>query len=324
MGFHKTASSSFQDTCLKNRHVLKQQHILFPEFHNTLSGKRTIANQSGIFLKCFGNSYKKYSGNIKREKIDVLRNDYMVQFEKILSLDTNIIFSGEAISLLSPMGLEQVKNMIKKYDKEIVPIAVVRSPYEYHCSMLQQKIRSGDYLEFLQFISQVNKITTIQKVFPQTHFFPFKKICCHSYGPVGFLLEYMGISCKNIAFVQINDSRTNAFIRLQNTLNKEEASRKNGRANPKFQKLENINEHFSTKFLLTEGEYSALEDVLAQENAFFNEHLGEDFMDKNMQFCDLEKTFHEIALYLAQMQKNNSGHKSVLRRLAAFFRGKKK
>ena len=73
---------------------------------------------------------------------------------------------------------------------------------------------------------------------------------------------------------------------MQNEHNKYNPIIVNGKLNPKYISLMHLNKNFDTsgKFLLTKKEYNFIKDSLEIENKKYLDLLGDDFVDKSIQF----------------------------------------
>ena len=153
LGLHKTASSSFQQTCASNRKLLGKQGLHYPLFACEYSRpKRLKINNHSVPLRClYDQNPKNYHIN-KRWKINRLDEairDYDAQLTEALSSEASIILSGEGLSLLSGKALSELVQRIRARGFEIRPLALVRSPLDYAHSIAQQLIRGGQHLELV-------------------------------------------------------------------------------------------------------------------------------------------------------------------------------
>ena len=79
-------------------------------------------------------------------QINEVNKSYLEQFERFLEESDNIILSGEDISILKKDPLNKLVEKIQSYGYKIHVFALVRSPYSFCCSAIQQKIKTGKYL----------------------------------------------------------------------------------------------------------------------------------------------------------------------------------
>ena len=148
LGLHKTASSSFQETCRRNRGLLSSFGVTYPIFNCLVAkkNKSSIFNHSVPIYSLFCENPRNYHMNIRWNVIDQIEevnNSYWQQLEGFLETSNNIILSGEDISLLEKDALEKLVEKIKSYDYKVHIFALVRNPYNFFCSAVQQKIKSG-------------------------------------------------------------------------------------------------------------------------------------------------------------------------------------
>lgn len=278
MGLHKTASSSFQDTCAKNKDLLLSQGYIYPEFTDAEASRSFKANHSHPILSQFSTNPARLHGNIRMKIKDVAKfnKDLEEQLREVLSSESDVIISGEGISYLNNRELQNFKQMIHSFDREIVPICLVRSPYSFHCSGVQQSIKAGKNIPLSKLFEQSEIIRTIKRVFPDTSFFSFAESCKHDKGPVGFLFDKMQIKSSEFELVESNTSMSNQSVRAQNIFNSIEPSVINNKANPNFVRLP---PHKGDKFLLTDKELNLMKPALNKENRLFLSLLGEEFCD---------------------------------------------
>ncbi|WBA17122.1 hypothetical protein [Salinivibrio kushneri] len=301
MGFHKTATSSFQATCKKNIDKLIDAGIVYPLFNSVQAKTKNIANHSIPFFSLYSGHAVNYHINVnwKVEDVSALNQDYKAEWQRCLSLGFNIIISGEDISYLNENALKELKNVIEYYDYDIIPIAVVRSPYEFSCSASQQMIMGGSQASVTAFHSQIGKINRIKSVFPKTEFIPFKQSCEHELGPVGFLLDKVGVNPEDFIIFDTNEGVSNALVRAQATINRDTSRIVDGRSNDNWRSLRNKDAGcFNSKFLLTEEEFETIREDIEKENQWFNDILGEAFTDKSIKFSDSSTVYDELATYL--------------------------
>ena len=323
LGLHKTASSSFQQTCASNRKMLDKQGLFYPLFACEHSRpKRLKINNHSVPLRClYDQNPKNYHIN-KRWKINRLDDairDYDAQLTEALSRDASIILSGEGLSLLSGKALSQLVERIRARGFEIRPLALVRSPLDYAHSIAQQLIRGGQHLELVGcgplLVPQPMKRLTIpdgqrelamlRSVFGEDlQLVPFRRACAHSHGPVGYLLEqFCGVSnLELIKFQNSQESKSNGWVRVQNLIN---------RRWPIFDPQKQLNpDHFrlqddlasTGKFRLTRTEVDLLKDQLAQSNQAMVDLLSEEFVLADDSVSD-ELTVAEVSQIITDLAR---------------------
>ena len=299
LGLHKTASSSFQQTCASNRKLLGKQGLHYPLFACEQSQpKRLKINNHSVPLRClYDQNPKNYHIN-KRWKInrldEAIRN-YDAQLTEALSRDASIILSGEGLSLLSGKALLQLVERIRARGFEIRPLALVRSPLDYAHSIAQQLIRGGQHLELVgcgpllapQTMKRLTipdgqrELTTLRSVFGEDlQLVPFRRACAHPHGPVGYLLEkFCGVSnLELIKFQNSQESKSNGWVRVQNLINRRwPIFDQQKQLNPDHFRLQDDLE-FTGKFRLTRTEVDLLKDQLAQSDQVMVDLLSEEFV----------------------------------------------
>ncbi len=299
LGLHKTASSSFQQTCASNRRFLDGQGLHYPIFACQYSQpKRLKINNHSVPLRSlYDQKPQNYHIN-KRWKITRLKDaiaDYESQLNTALSVESSIVLSGEGLSLLSGQALSRLAQRIQAAGFEIRPLALVRSPLDYAHSIAQQLIRGGQHLELVGcgplLVPQTMKrltipdgqreLTMLRSVFGEDlQLVPFRRACAHPHGPVGYLLEeFCGVSnLELIRFQNSQESKSNGWVRVQNLIN---------RRWPIFDQQKQLNpDHFrlqddlasTGKFRLTRTEVDLLKDQLAQSNQAMVDLLSEEFV----------------------------------------------
>ena len=299
LGLHKTASSSFQQTCASNRKLLSKQGLHYPLFECVYSQpKRLKINNHSVPLRnLFDQNPRNYHIN-KRWKISHLDEsirDYEEQLRSALASTSSIILSGEGLSLLNANALSQLAERIRAMGFVIRPLALVRSPVDYAHSIAQQLIRGGQHLELvgcgplllpqpmkrLTIPDGQRELSTLLAVFgQQLELVPFRRACAHPHGPVGFLLEeFCGVSnLEMIKFQSSQESKSNGWVRIQNLVN---------RRWPIFDQRKKLNpDHFrlqdgleaTGKFRLTRNEVDLLKEQLDRSNEAMVALLSEEFV----------------------------------------------
>lgn len=291
MGFHKTASTSFQATCHVNKKKLESMGLIYPLFKCLgVPEQQEIRNHSIPLFSLLTSDPSKYHINIRWNVKDVksVNNGYRNQLSQLLNVNDgrDIILSGEGISVLKYHELSQLFSLLSKSNYEVVPLVLIRSPYSFHCSAAQQRARQGNYVDFTKFQSQIEKIQVINSLFKDTvKYIPMSIACQHESGPVGYMLEFMGVNPEEFDIQNTNQGSNNQLTRLQNIINKKEPIIKNGKLNPKYRVIKASS--LGEKFLLTRSEYeSGIKKRCEQENEFFLQALGENFCDKEINFSN--------------------------------------
>lgn len=271
LGFHKTASSSFQETCANNLEFLSSMGFIYPIFK--MDGMIRISNHSLPLFLVF-NLESKHDHLFKewsQENIKYYKVAFKKQFEDCLLTGKDIIISGETLSTLGTESLQNLRDFITGYGYDIDVFSFVRSPYSFHCSAVQQRVKSGAYTDLTHFSTQIHKIETILRVFKNAKFFPFKYGVKYTRGPVNFLLNYCNIYSDEIDIIFKNIGISNKHVRGMNE------SLKCGKTFD-FGDIEDG----EGKFYLTWGEFYEIYQHLKWENDFFEHTLGEEFLDDSI------------------------------------------
>ncbi len=265
MGLHKTGTTSFQETCYKNKDTLLAQGYVYPVFNSEEMIMKDMYNHSAPIYSLVCANPDKYHINIRCgvENVEVLNKDYLATLTQCLGMDKDVILCGEDISMLNCEALERLKQLIENYNFEIIPIVVVRPPYEFMCSMKQEGIKANVHCEHSFFSGRIKEIENIKKVFADTNFFAYKEICKHADGLVGFLFEYLKVDYKKFEIINSNIGTYNILTRVQNILNSSTKHWENAINKPNFINMANILHKYTIdepsmlkeKYLLTQDEY---------------------------------------------------------------------
>ncbi|QNI90812.1 hypothetical protein SynBOUM118_00441 [Synechococcus sp. BOUM118] len=256
LGLHKTATTSFQATCAKNREELLRQGILYPLFSCGVSTIAPLDNHSIPLFSLFSKHPERYPVNIRLgiNNLDETHQLYRQQLEAAMSSPQDLILSAEDITLLEINEINQLVDFLQRFGCDIVPIAAVRNPYTYHCSQLQQQIKDGTPMVPWHHCPQRDRIKKLDAVFKDDlQYINFEASCNHPQGPVAHLLDTFGINIDTIDITEGNIGRCNDNIRLQNYLNYRQPQLINSEVNPRHIKIAPFTGH---KFRLTTQELS--------------------------------------------------------------------
>ena len=290
-GLHKTASTSFQETCAKNRKLLENRGFNYPSLYEKNDGTKT-SNHSAALFNTFSNTPFKYHLNAGKSLSSIKSNilAYKRSLLKALLNKENLILSGEDVSDLNPEEQESLAVYLSSFSNALKTFAIIRSPYSLHCSAFAGMINNGRNLDPTSFLSQINKIKRLQNSFRQRgnmqgiKFFPFATAVKSSQGPNKFLLEAMGAkSLEKLVELEENKGISNEQTRSQMKINSthprliESTINKNWRRSPKTD---------GRKFLLYKNELKMIMPELSAENEWFEKNLGKDFCDTSFETID--------------------------------------
>ena len=93
----------------------------------------------------FSQSPEKYPVNIRLglKNLDWIHQHYREQLQAAFSSTNDLIISAEDIGSLEINEIQSLLEFLLETGRDVHPFAVVRDPYTYHCSQLQQQIQSG-------------------------------------------------------------------------------------------------------------------------------------------------------------------------------------
>ena len=323
VGLHKTASSSFQQTCAASIKQLSQEHLHYPIFScpTAKPARLKINNHSVPLRSLYDYNPSEYHINRRWKIKDIEQTNrlYQMQWNRLLHSDSSIILSGEGISLLPARALERLIAAIDSKGFAIQAIALVRSPLDYAHSIAQQLIRGGQYLDVVGFgdlrhpmtmtrlaiPDGCREIAKLLSVFGETiRFTPFYQACQHPMGPVAYLLEeFCGCkSTRSYSFKQTQESKSNLWVRYQNQLNARW---------PRFDRKKSLNpdyiqlpDHYmsSGKFRLTRSEISLLQSQIDASNANMIDLLGEQFVMAHTEAIE-ELTSQDVLDFMTGLAK---------------------
>ncbi len=305
LGYAKTGTTSFQETCAINAKSLLEQGFFYPSFKSEYTDLEIENNHGHVFLSLYHAKPESLRFNIDNNVKDIakLHKDYIDQLENCLSLDKNIIISGEVIPNLSKETLREFKATLESCNFEIIPFIVIRSPYAFSCSLSQDMIKWG--LENQDFYVQSPMIEKIKEVFPNTLFYAFNTACNHKDGALAFLFEKIGIDYTNFDFIRKNEGISNIITRVQDRINKNTLKRIDNATNANFIDLTSYDsKEFKDKYLLTEEEYTKIKSYCDNENAYMQEHLGNEFTDKKIKFSKEDDILKLCLSLIDRLEKN--------------------
>ncbi len=332
MGFHKTATTSFQETCKQNIDKLLIQGFVYPVFNSEHIKAGNIVNHSVPIYSLFCEEAQMYHVNVSLGVTDInsLHKDYTKLLKIAFSKSKDVILSGEDISMLDIRALEKLKNFVEEQDFEIIPLIVVRSPYEFSCSMKQEDIKSGKYCASDFYTGRRQEIENIKTVFPNAKFYPFKEICAHKNGTSAFLFEEMGVDYSEIELLYANVGMPNIVTRVLNILNKDLQKWEKKEQKVDFRTVatwlqattytnKETNRKSSQKYLLTQKEYESIESRCKDENDYFKKHLGENFCDKKYNFLEEDENLALFEQAISGLESQNLSPQEAIARYTYFI-----
>lgn len=270
VGFHKTASTSIQESFHHNRSLLRQQGIFYPEF---FIDDKPIVNHSLILYTLFSNKPQSYKQIIRLGiPLDKVLASFLRQLEEQLSICNHdkLLLSAEDVSLLSTEELTRLKTFFHSHVFDLDIIGLIRSPESYLDSVLQQRIRSGGWLDDLAIGTVSKRISNLSSVFSSVSWASFETACDHKLGPVGYISDFLELSItEDFEFQASNSSLSNNATRLMSYLNQQFANLDEASNNTRFSR--NVFRLVKTiegpRFALTPCEREKYSDWLEQERS---------------------------------------------------------
>jgi len=322
LGFHKTATTSIQLTCRNNANLLKKNGINTPKFLNERN--KISANHTGQLRDILSASNKNLYDRIKsgqhKPKQSNSLDGHISEFLGLLHSTENIFLSGEGIPLFPKNSLKKIVREIEAQGFEIRPFALVRTPYAYLNSALQQTIKGGKHHPFLSLGEQslqklkddnqtlklpstIPGIKNLLEIFENSiTFYPFTTATSDPDGPVSFVLKTI-LKQNNVnefKLASANQSLSNPTTRLKNMLNKELRHADSGA----LKKLIYESDSYQNpkKFLLTRQEFESIEESFKEIQAEMNQLLGTQFTKEEIRFSD-NQSLEEINQQLVDLSR---------------------
>ena len=313
LGFHKTATTSFQLSCGNNRKKLLEEEIYYPKFKFS-DRKGNCWNHSGNIRRlCKLGGIDEIENKKNKEKIFFSN---ILEYKKMLRQDKNLLLSGEGISCMTRSELEILKKDLLTHGFTIRAFGLVRSPYSFACSAIQQTIKGGKYHRLIGlgnvFASHITR--NIENALPERceqiellldvldgslELYTFQDALKHSNGPVSFLFHHIKpnlVANLNDDLKNSSPSLTNLQARLINATNRSIRSKlsRKDKINKRSLGAEMIIIREQTKglsrekFLLTKKEFQIVE---AQHNKTIQRmkaSLGSSFVEEDIHFSSTD------------------------------------
>ena len=330
LGFHKTATTSIQLTCRNNAKLLKQGGIEQPRFlneKNKISANHTgqirdifALNQAGILHS------DRHPGLDKNRPNDNTTAGHRHALITLLQSDRNIFMSGEGLPLMPQKSLQQLMRTVNDHGFEIEPFVLVRAPYAYLNSALQQTIKRGRHYPWIGLGGKTNKgqrqadgsiktlpntikaIRRLNQLFASSiRFYPFHQASIYPGGPVAFVLQRI-LHQQNLdqyVLATANQSLSNRSTRLQNLLNQNDPPLQRSKLEQLIQTLDR--DRKPERFLLTEAEFELIQRKFITIQQDMEALLGAEFIEEDISFSleqsnrDINKQLSDLVQQLAQM-----------------------
>ena len=135
LGFHKTATTSFQNTCGANRLTLEKHKIRMPDF-STESGQPSFNHTFPIH-----NIYETPANNATHHQ------NNLMAWKKLLNSNQNILISGEGILKMSTNSTKNLLKDINTSGLRLKPFACARTPYSFMNSALKTRLKMDNFTQ---------------------------------------------------------------------------------------------------------------------------------------------------------------------------------
>ena len=298
LGLPKTASTSFQHTCMQNKILLKTRGVIFPIFNCIAANRNKIINHTQPIVSLFTDKPENYRVNKEwgiYEQIEEINKSYKKQLEHYLQCDEDLLFSGENIYALGEAGLSKFINKIRENNFNIKAIAMIRSPYSHLCSEIQQRIKRGEYIDLISLnnsipksfnaksFSQARRASILKKVLRKNiSFYSFEDACSDPHGPINFMIrKLLGHESSSYVVSDIkNESLFNLPVRMANEINKVSYSCNDNKKDAESLRIlaeANLLFKSSGKFLLTQREERLVHSYINNEHKRILESTGINF-----------------------------------------------
>ena len=322
VGFHKTASTSFQQACGNNREQLNNAGFYYPKFAYPAQ-KGNIWNHTGPVSSIYKSGRLKNRGNSKNKGTEKgIRPINKQRLYEAFQQDNNLLLSGEGLSCLPHDAYLRLIDDLGRFGYNIRVLALVRTPYSFACSAIQEMIKGGRYNRLIgldhsrqskpgrpdALPNRTEAIETLQRVFGSSiQFRPYSEALAHPKGPVGYCFEQFGIDAGNLSasngFIVHNESLNNLQTRVLNLINKEQRQQTGKKKIKKRelllirQGLENLD---SERFLLTEQEFAGIADQYKQVRQDLDRLLGPSFTTEELRFATPVSKLRNVLCALAR------------------------
>ena len=310
VGFHKTGSTSFQQFCGNNRNLLEKSDLYYPKFQYPPQ-KGNLWNHTGPISMIYKRGRITLSEKSSNSKD---RNDLLTMNQKAhlkaLEQEKNLLISGEGLSCLTHDCYQRLIEDLSDYGYNIKVFAVVRPPYSFACSALQEWIKGGRYSRIIglnpssrkgqvklnQIPHRSTSIATLREVFgANIQFHPFSKALAHPEGPIGFCWEQLSLplpwtsteTTSTVHNISLNNLQTRIFNRINQELRGQRNKAQRSKSGLKLirQSMESLK---SGRFLLTEQEFSFIEEHYIKIKQDMEQLLGPSFTEEDLVFSDPE------------------------------------
>jgi len=208
VGMSKTGTSTIQDTLYANRDFLLKADCFYSNY--------LPKNHSDVFRMLFASEPEKQHTNVKlgigKDEVKTLNLKNIEVIEKELSTTncSNIIYSGESISILSESELKNLRGFFEQLlpAAKIFVVVSTRNPIDFITSFVQQRKRTsiGSDFEF-SYALMFNKLIS---VFGRSNVlaYKFEDACMDEGGPACYFLRQLGFSNSVVTGLKVVNSNS--------------------------------------------------------------------------------------------------------------------
>ena len=258
-----------------------------------------------IYKRGSAKAIRKKSEQTVRSELRQINHEIQIE---ALKQEQDLLYSGEALCAWPKENYRHFLDDLNTFGFKVKVLALVRPPYSYACSAMQENIKSGKFNPLIGLDqphrkraitrllpSRSGEIETLQKVFGENiNFQPFSKALNHQNGPAAFCLEQLGIpvsweSIGHDSSFRSNESLNNPQVRAMNLINKEfhaDQSRKRCSKNNFKILRQGLDCLEGDRFLLTEFEFQLIKEHYKKLKKEMNDLLGPSFAEESPRFSN--------------------------------------
>lgn len=285
LGFPKTGSTYTQAFLSKNRDILESRGLRYPKIVDR-RGKETLGHSTAFFA-AFTEDPATHAALARQGRNSLEDKEHFIdQLSQSIDFDGDLIFSGEGIPSLSKDALKDVKEFLRRTKKRIIPICLVRDPYEYTVSHIQQSVKRERPL-LVSRRSVVGHHKKLSRTFGEVRVLSYNAIRQQENDVALELLKHIGASHSGLSQPNSgsrNESLSDNATRIMGHINTVFPKSPETTAGANVRSVNDIRElryiKGGGKFLLTNGEYDAIADDISAEVEYLTATLGESFEGK--------------------------------------------
>ncbi len=229
VGLHKTATSSFQETCAKNSRLLLTHGICYPTSidanHSTSIVPLSIVNPAEYYLERLPD----HSPGTESPRITAMRKALLKEITT--STVEKLVISGEDIGIMPRESVYNLRNFLQKAlpEARITVIVALRNPAHYTASLYQEAIKASfqEHKYYAEMhVPYKDILDNLSACFDRDNLivFPFEEAVQHPKGPVGYLMNIISGNNETLLdrmdIVRSNDSISDTAVRLIDFANK--------------------------------------------------------------------------------------------------------